>query len=136
MAKSAGFLKKLKKIGNLIGKGASWVNNNIVKPLKPIINQGVSFAAGAAGVPMVGTAINSAIDAGSKWLDDNYGTESNKQIQEITKYGGDILLDTQRSKDDRRYLKYGGIPDPIYGDEIISLRPKKSYSNPFGNRIN
>lgn len=135
MVKSAGFLKKLKKVGNLIGKGASWVNNNIVKPLKPIINQGVSFAAGAAGVPMVGNVINSAIDAGSKWLDDNYGTESNKQIQKITKYGGDILLDTQRSKNDQKYINYLSYSDDE-DEETYIPPPKKSYSNPFGKRIN
>ena len=103
MVKSAGFLKKLKKIGNLIGKGASWVNDNVVKPLKPIINQGVSFAAGAAGVPMLGNAINTAIDAGSNWLDENFGSKPNKQIQDAFKFGADFALDTQRSQQDRKY---------------------------------
>ena len=134
MVKSAGFLKKLKKIGNLIGKGASWVNNNIVKPLKPIINQGVSFAAGAMGVPMVGTAINSAIDAGSNWLDENFNTPTNKNIQKIVGYGADLALDTQRPQQDRKYLNFNDYSD----EEEFNPPPRshKAYKNPFGNRIN
>ena len=58
-------------------------NNNIVKPMKPLINQGISFAAGAAGVPMLAPAINSAIDAGSNWLDNKYGTQSNEKYKNI-----------------------------------------------------
>ena len=103
MVKSAGFLKKLKKIGQLIGKGAGWVNENVVKPLKPLINQGVNFAAGAAGVPMLGTAINSAIDAGSSWLDSNFGGQENKQIKDFTRYGVDRIMDTQRAPPERKY---------------------------------
>lgn len=106
MVKSAGFLKKLKKIGQLIGKGAGWVNENVVKPLKPIINQGINFATGAAGVPMLGTAINSAIDAGTNWIDSTFGGKSNKQIQDVTRFGTDLLLDTQRAPSQK---KYGGL---------------------------
>ena len=106
MVKSAGFLKKLKKVGQLIGKGAGWVNSNIVKPLKPLINQGISFATSAAGLPMVGTAINAALDAGSNWLDSKYGNNSNKQIQDVTRFGADLLLDTQRAPSQK---KYGGL---------------------------
>lgn len=103
MVKSAGFLKKLKKIGQLVGKGAGWVNENIVKPLKPFINQGINFAAGAAGVPMLGTAVNSAIDVGSNWIDSTFGGKSNKHIKDVTRFGSDILLDTQRAPSQKKY---------------------------------
>lgn len=39
MSKFAGFLKRAKKVGNFLGKGLKWVNENIVKPLKPKIEQ-------------------------------------------------------------------------------------------------
>ena len=103
MVKSAGIFKKLKKVGNLLGKGASWVNNNIVKPMKPLINQGVNFASSALGVPMVGDALNSALDIGSNWLDSNFGSKSNKQIQNAARFGADLLMDTQKPQQNRKY---------------------------------
>ena len=127
MVKSIGWLKKLKKIGDTIGSGASWINNNIVKPMKPLINQGISFAAGAAGVPMLAPAINSAIDAGSNWLDNKYGTQSNEKYKNIARYGADLLMDSQRlPSDDLNY------DDP----EEYAPPPRKNYRNPFGARIN
>ena len=129
MAKSAGILKKLKKVGNLLGKGASWINNNIVKPMKPLINQGISFAAGAAGVPMLAPAINSAIDAGSNWLDNKYGTQSNEKYKNIARYGADLLMDSQRLPSDD--LNYDYDEPGEYAPP-----PKKNYKNPFGKRIN
>ena len=71
--------------------------------MKPLINQGISFATGAAGVPMLGNAINSAIDAGSNWLDENFGTKSNKQIEDFSKFSADFALDTQRPQQDKKY---------------------------------
>lgn len=134
MVKSAGIFKKLKKVGNLLGKGASWVNNNIVKPMKPLINQGISFGASALGVPMAGDALNSALDIGSNWLDDKFGSKSNKQIQNAARFGADLLMDTQRSKNDKKYINYLSYSDDE--DEEYISPPRKSYSNPFGKRIN
>ena len=103
MVKSVGWLKKLKKIGDTIGKGASWVNNNIVKPMKPLIRNGVNFATSALGVPGVGSIINTALDYGSDLLDSKYGTSSNKKITNISNVVGDYLEDTQRSPSKRKY---------------------------------
>ena len=46
----------------------------------------MNVCVGSAGVPMVGNAINTAIDVGSNWLDENFGTKSNKQIQDLWQY--------------------------------------------------
>lgn len=112
MVKSAGWLKKLKKVGDLIGKGASWVNNNIVKPMKPLINHGINFASSALGVPGVGAAINSGLDMASNYLDSKYGTNSNKYITDISDNISDRIMDTQRMPSQRKY------------------------NSPFGNRLN
>ena len=68
-----------------------------------MINQGINFAAGAAGVPMLGTAVNSAIDVGSNWIDSTFGGKSNKHIKDVTRFGTDILLDTQRAPSQKKY---------------------------------
>ena len=131
MVKSAGFLKKLKKIGQLVGKGASWVNKNIVKPLNPVIDTALEFVPG-------GSAIKSVKDAASKgldYLDENYfNTPSNQRMQRIVAQGADMMLDTQRSRQDRKYLPYVDFDDT----EESSWNPpkRKEYSNPFGTRIN
>lgn len=39
MTKFAGFLRRAKKVGNFLGKGLKWVNENIIKPMKPKIEQ-------------------------------------------------------------------------------------------------
>lgn len=96
MAKSAGILKKLKKVGKLIGKGASWVNNNIVKPLRPVIDTALDFVPG-------GKIIEPILDGASNWLDKNFQTTPNRRIKDGVRFGADVLLDTQRSKQDRKY---------------------------------
>lgn len=99
MVKSAGFLKKLKKVGQLIGKGASWVNTNIVKPLRPVIDT-------ALDITGLGSVAKPALNMASNWLDNNFGTTQNKQIQDATRFGADFLLDTQRAPSQK---KYGGL---------------------------
>ena len=106
MVKSAGFLKRLKKIKDFIGKGASWVNNNIVKPLNPIIDEALDF------VPY-GNVIKNVKNKAGEYLDQRYGTQQDNRITNIVRKGGDCLLDTQR----------------------LPSEPKV-YSNPFGARLN
>ena len=121
MVKSAGFLKKLKKVGNLIGKGASWVNNNIVKPLNPIIDTALDFVPGGSVIKTAKNFASSAID--------NYlpSAPSNRNVQNAVRFGTDVLLDTQRSRQDRKYGYYES--DDEYSDE-------GGYSNPFGSTLN
>ena len=141
MAKSAGFLKKLKKIGDIIGKGASWVNKNIVKPLNPIIDTALDFVPGGSTIKTVKNFASKGLD----YLDDNYyNTEEDDTVQQYVKTGADVLLDTQRSKKDQKYLKYGGmdinkrpfagIPNPLNNPLRKLIEP--NYINPFGAPIN
>lgn len=101
MVKSAGFLKKLKNISNIVGKGVNWVNKNIVKPLNPIIDTALDF------VPYGGIAkgVKNTISKGIDLLDDyqDYRTKPNRKIQRMVETGGDMLLDSQRSNKDRKY---------------------------------
>lgn len=96
MVKSAGFLKKLKKIGQLVGKGASWVNNNVVKPLNPIIDNALDFVPG-------GNIIKGAKNMASNFLDQQFGTASDKRITNFIDTTGDYFLDTQRAPQERKY---------------------------------
>ena len=126
MVKSAGFLKKLKKVGNLIGKGITWANKNIVKPLNPIIDTALDFVPGGGIIKNVKNTITTGID----YLDDTfYKTKGDNRIQNYVKKGADVLLDTQRSRQDQKYLKY------FEPDEDEEYAPR-TYSNPFGARLN
>ena len=114
MVKSAGFLKKLKKVKDLIGTGASWVNKNIVKPLRPYIDTGLDMI----GAPWA----KKIVDTGSYLIDEwdrRDGRSTSTKAAPYIQKGVDILMDTQRSDQDKRY---GGV--------------MKTYSSPFGNRLN
>ena len=128
MTKSAGFLKKLKKVGQLIGKGASWVNNNIVKPLNPVIDTALDFIPGGDMIKNVKNAASNAID---RYLP---SAPTNKRIQQAVKFSADVALDTQRSKQDRKYGYYDDYDDD--SEEDYYQPPKKTYKNPFGTRMN
>ena len=93
MVKSAGIFKKLKKIGNLIGKGASWVNQNIIKPLNPIIDTALDFVPGGGAIKTAKNVVSKGLD----FLGDNvYNTQTDNRIGDTVRYGADFLLDTQR----------------------------------------
>lgn len=101
MVKSAGFLKKLKKIGDLVGKGVNWVNQNIIKPINPLIDTALDF------VPYGGTikTVKNTVTKGLDMLDnfDNFKIQPNRNVQKLVQTGGDIFLDTQRSDQERKY---------------------------------
>lgn len=75
MGKFAGFLKRAKKIGNFLGKGLRWVNDKIIKPLKPKINNVLEEHGYGQ--------FNKAIDFGSDLID--------KHITESGNYNGPSL---------------------------------------------
>ena len=107
MVKSAGFLKKLKKVGKLIGKGAGWVNDTVVKPLRPVIDTALDMTG-------YGSVAKPILNAGSSFLD-KYGgrkPEQNKQFVRALENVADFALDTQRAPAERKYV------------------------NPFSNRLN
>src|SRR5574344_972439 len=64
MVKSPGFWKRLKKISDFIPKAALWVNDNIIKPIKPVLKPIIEKVA-----PNYGKYINKAIDYGSEIVD-------------------------------------------------------------------
>ena len=124
MVKAAGFLKRLKNLKDYVGKGLSWVNKNIVKPLNPIIDTALDFVPG-------GGTIKTVKNMASNYLDQKYqDTRSNPQLQQFVRRGADMLLDTQRGPNDRRYIAYDD------SDEEERPQPRKEYRNPFGKRIN
>ena len=126
MVKSAGFLKKLKKIGNVIGQGATWINKNILKPLNPILDTALDFVPGGGIIKTVKNGVSKGLD----FIDDAfYNTKENKQIQNVVNTGADMLLDTQRAPRDRKYIRYDE-------DDDYSQPQQKIYSNPFGQRLN
>ena len=126
MVKSAGFLKKLKKIGNVIGQGATWINKNILKPLNPILDTALDFVPGGGIIKGVKNGVSKGLD----FIDDAfYNTKENKQIQNIVNTGADVLLDTQRAPRDRKYIRYED-------DDDQPQPQRKIYSNPFGQRLN
>ena len=111
MAKSAGFLKKLKKIGGLIGKGASWINKNIVKPLNPVIDTVLDFVPGGGVIKTAKNFVSNAVD--------NFlpAAEENKQVQDIARFGADVALEKLDKMEEQIMMlvdnPYMGI-DPKY----------------------
>ena len=101
MVKSGGYLKKLKNLGKLIGKGANWVNQNIVKPLNPLIDTALDFVPYGNTIKNVKNTVTRGLDL----LDnvDDFRTTPNRNVQRLVDTGSDIFLDTQRSKRDRKY---------------------------------
>ena len=100
MVKSAGFLKKLKKVGQLVGKGVGMVNDNIIKPLRPVIDTGLDMF-GFGGAKKVLDGASNLIDQFS-----GYKPSSDDKLKKIIGVGTDFVLDTQRAPSDK---KYGGF---------------------------
>ena len=110
MVKSAGFLKKLKKVKDLIGTGASWINKNVVKPLRPYIDTGLDMI----GAPWA----KKIVDVGSNFIDEwdrRDGRTTSGGAAPYIQRGVDMLMDTQRSEEDKKY---------------------NSFRSPFRNRLN
>ena len=108
MGKSAGFLKRLKKLKDFVGKGAGWVNENLLKPMRPVIDTALDMTG-------YGAPLKKVVDFGSELVDKYSGYTPNardRQIKNAVSWGTDVVLDTQRSSTD------------------------KKYANPFLNRLN
>ena len=108
MVKAAGFLKKLKKLGQIAGKGFGWLNENVVKPLRPVIDTALDMTG-------FGTPLKKVVDFGSNLIDEYSGykpTIKDGRVKKIVERTSDFALDTQRAPQD------------------------KKYTNPFLNRLN
>ena len=109
MSKGAGFLKRLKKLKDFVGKGVSWLNTNVVKPLLPTVKK-VMELSGYENV-------NKYIDGGSQFVDNllqDGGYDINKvngpYIAPYVDKTIDLLMDTQRAPQDKRYVSpFGSV---------------------------
>ena len=127
MVKSAGIFKKLK---NIFKTGAKWINNNIVKPLNPIIDTALDFVPG-------GNIIKKVKDGASNLIDKIPGENNrNERVQRIVAQGADMIMDTQRAPRDRKYFRYNRASEDEYEDEQYYNPPPRGYRKPFGNAIN
>ena len=126
MVKSAGIFKKLK---NIFKTGAKWINNNIVKPLNPIIDTALDFIPGGGVAKTIKNSVSGFVDMIPGQ------TEENEDVQRYVQQGVDVLLDTQRSPNERRYLtglRKHGIDAVPYGEG-----PRRvNYQRPFGQPMN
>ena len=98
MVNSAGILKRMKKLKDFVGKGASWINNNVVKPLRPVIDTGLDI--------MNLSPMKKVIDVGSGLVDkwDEYdGRKTNIKPRQYIEQGMDYLMDSQRTPSERKY---------------------------------
>ena len=72
--------KGFQKVGRAVVKGAKWVNDNIVKPFKPVVKTVASTVANAF-VPGSGAFISNAVDTVSDGIDNvnNWVSKRNKR---------------------------------------------------------
>ena len=103
MGKAAGVWKKIKRvaktIGNKFGKALAWANENILKP-------GKKYAAPLIDMIDSSGKVNKVIDGVSNTIDkvsDHYGYKADDSWAKVTDTVGDIITDTQRSPNERKY---------------------------------
>lgn len=104
MVKFAGYLKRLKNLSDFVGKGVAWLNTNIVKPLKPLIKEGIDMA----GYGQYTNLIDTASD-----VVDNYARNKNLKISpSFGRYVSDglnLAMETQRTPSERAKPKYSKL---------------------------
>lgn len=97
-----GFHKKLKQVGQALGKGISWVNTNIAKPLQGVVEVATDVMGGPSIIPKIYNGVTNGIEMLSKKL----GYDPDSTVREkIVDPGIDIMKDTQRLPRDRKYFK-------------------------------
>ena len=106
MVKFANWLKRAKKIKDIVGKGASWLNTNIVKPALPVAKKVLE----ATGYGSIGNFI----EKGSDLLDnvlEKQGYKAKNDIGKYVKFGSEYLYDTQKLPSQRKHSRVKtGIP--------------------------
>ena len=106
MVKFANWLKRAKKIKDIVGKGASWLNTNIVKPALPVAKKVLE----ATGYGSIGNFI----EKGSDLLDnvlEKQGYKAKNDIGKYVKFGSEYLYDTQKLPSQRKHSRMkSGIP--------------------------
>ena len=93
MVKFANWLKRAKKIKDVVGKGASWLNTNIVKPALPVAKKVLE----ATGYGTIGNFIEKGSDLVDNVLE-KQGYKAKNDIGKYVKFGSEYLY-AQRAQD-------------------------------------
>ena len=103
MGKAAGVWKKIKQVGKTIGKGlgkaAVWVNDNLYKPGKDLLNPVFDMIDGTGTLHRVADGVSRIIDYGAEKL----GYSPDDSFAPLTETVTDVVLDTQRTGKDKKY---------------------------------
>ena len=100
MGKFAGFLKRLKKVKDVIGKGASWINTNIIKPLNPIVDTALGM------IPGAGPALKLVKDGVQNYLDKNYAVNENKRLTNAVGKFGEMMTSLELCKIFLQFIEF------------------------------
>lgn len=117
MGKGAGFWKKIKdvakKIGGTVAKVVSWGNENIFKPIKPLLEPVVKMFDPTG----IGSKVINAAGQAADWVSDQYkqqtGYTPNNTVGQFVSAGTDIAMDTQRYGNDRQYNNFADYANKI-----------------------
>ncbi|KAA6370435.1 MAG: hypothetical protein EZS28_034036 [Streblomastix strix] len=83
---AAGIFNKLKKLVQVVGKGVSWMNDKVVKPITPITNAFLSSLGPAGSMVAKGISVgSSAVDIGFKTFRQDEYLRKNVPIDIISK---------------------------------------------------
>lgn len=103
MGKAAGVWKKIKQVGKTIGKGlgkaAVWVNDNIYKPGKDLLNPVFDIIDESGTLHRVADGVSRIIDYGAEKL----GYSPDDSFAPLTETVTDVVMDTQRTGKDKKY---------------------------------
>ena len=103
MGKAAGVWKKIKQVGKTIGKGlgkaAVWVNDNLYKPGKDLLNPVFDMIDGTGTLHRVADGVSRIIDYGAEKL----GYTADDSFAPLTETVTDVVMDTQRTSKDKKY---------------------------------
>ena len=135
-----GFHKKLKQIGQALGKGISWVNTNIAKPLQGVVEVATDVMGGPSIIPKIYNGVTNGIEYVSKKL----GYDPDATVRDtIVEPGKEMFIDTQRLPSERnnnklRVVTAGSQPlntlkRRINYDSSESSEEEEMYENPFQN---
>lgn len=134
-----GFHKKLKKVGEALGKGISWVNTNIAKPLQGVVETATDLMGGPSWIPKVYNGITNGIE----YVSEKLGYKPEETVKEkIVQPVKEWFEDTQRLPSERKNKKFLPIAGTGNGrqlkrrinyDSSESSEEEDMYSNPFQN---
>ena len=86
-----------KRVKELLGTGISWLNKNVVKPLRPVIDTALDMSGFSMAKPLV--------NVGSRYIENvvepryNVSSRASRYIGD----GVDMILDSQRYGKDKKY---------------------------------